>query len=155
MSQGNWKPGTLLRRSLPDGFTYYARLLEAPFAAFYAERTPEPVEDPRQIVEAPVLFTVPVHKSLLGEGGWEPVAALPADPSLRPPLLFRQDILEPSSCTIVDPEGNEREATPEECEGLEAEAVWEPEHVDDRLMDHFAGRPNPWLADLELRRPSR
>jgi len=44
----------------------------------------------------------------------------------------------------------ERPASREECAGLEAAAVWEPEHVEDRLRDHFAGRPNKWVESLRI-----
>ena len=43
----------------------------------------------------------------------------------------------------------ERLAIAEECVGLERAAVWEPEHVEDRLRDHFAGRSNRWVESLK------
>ena len=30
-------------------------------------------------------------------------------------------------------------------------AVWDPQHVEDRLRDHFAGLPNKWVQSLALR----
>jgi hypothetical protein len=43
-----------------------------------------------------------------------------------------------------------RSATRAECVGLERCAVWAPEHVEDRLRDHFRGRPNKWVESLAL-----
>jgi hypothetical protein len=58
------------------------------------------------------------------------------------------DVLDPDHYQIIDDEGNIRDATREETEGLEPAAVWEPEHIADRLEDHYAGRPNRWLKSM-------
>jgi Immunity protein 26 len=153
MAPRRWMPGTVVRKQLGDGFTYYARLLNFPWAAFYDFRTDVATDDLGEITAHPALFTVAAHKDLLADGEWEPVGRLPLDGSLRPPReQFIQDPIDPSDCQIIDDQGNMRAATLEECEGLEAAAVWEPEHIGDRLMDHYAGRPNIWLEDLKLRR---
>ena len=44
----------------------------------------------------------------------------------------------------------ERTASLAECEALESAAVWEPDHVEDRLRDHYAGRPNRWVESLRI-----
>lgn len=40
----------------------------------------------------------------------------------------------------------------EECENLEVAAVWDAHHVEDRLRDHFDGRPNEWVESMRLSR---
>lgn len=45
---------------------------------------------------------------------------------------------------------HEEPATPEECAGLEVAAVWSAEHVEDRLRDHFAGRPDKWSSSMAI-----
>jgi hypothetical protein len=47
-------------------------------------------------------------------------------------------------CTvIIDGDHlNTRPGTAEECRELEQYAVWHPEHIEDRLRDHFEDRPN-------------
>jgi hypothetical protein len=156
MATRRWMPGTIVRKRLDDGFTYYAQLLNFPWVAFYdlrMEEADEDLEDLARMTAHPILFTVSAHKDLLADGEWEPIGRLPLDGSLRPPhQQFIQDPNDPSDCQIIDDQGNLRAATPEECEGLEAAAVWEPEHIADRLMDHYAERPNLWLEDLKLRR---
>ncbi len=151
MAAAKWQPGAVIRRTLSDGYTYYGRLLEFPWAAFYDARTQEPLEESVEIVAHRPLFTVAAHKSLIEDGGWEVIGELPLEESLRPPKeQFIQDDLDPGDCRIIDDQGNSRDATPAECEGLEAAAVWEPEHLADRLIDHYAGRPNIWVEDLKL-----
>lgn len=152
MAEARWEPGTTIRKSLADGHTYYGRLLEFPWAVFYDHRTEQPEDDPAAIVDHAPLFTVAAHKDLLAEGEWEAIGVVPLDGSLQPPKeQFIQDDLDPDDCQIINDAGEIRPATREECEGLEAAAVWEPEHIDDRLVDHYAGRPNEWVESLKLR----
>jgi hypothetical protein len=153
MATTHWEPGTTIRRSLDDGYTYYGRLLEFPWAVFYDHRGEAPEDDPSAVVDHAPLFTVAAHKDLLAEGEWEGIGVVPLDGSLRPPKeQFIQDDLDPDDCQIINDEGEMRPATREECEGLEAAAVWEPEHLAERLVDHYAGRPNEWVESLKLRK---
>jgi hypothetical protein len=34
---------------------------------------------------------------------------------------------------------------------LERVAVWDPAHVEERIRDHYAGRPNAHLAYMKVR----
>ena len=63
-----------------------------------------------------------------------------------------QDIGDYRLCTIFDTAGNERAASPEECVGLERAVVWEPEHVEARLLDTFLGRTNRDAERYRVRR---
>jgi hypothetical protein len=38
----------------------------------------------------------------------------------------------------------------DKCRGLERSAIWEPEHVEERLSDHYAGKVNRWAESLKL-----
>jgi hypothetical protein len=51
------------------------------------------------------------------------------------------------------PDGSwgEDTATRAACAGLERAEVWDPEHVEDRLRDHRAGRANKWVESLALK----
>jgi hypothetical protein len=90
-------------------------------------------------------------------GRWQVIGSVPLSQEERsvPIRFFKQDALT-GDLTIYwegpEPgEVHEVPATREECMGLERAAVWEPEHVEDRLRDHFAGRPNKWLESLALK----
>ncbi|GIF62407.1 hypothetical protein Ais01nite_04420 [Asanoa ishikariensis] len=145
-------PGTVVRTSLPDGHYYYGRVLEGVWLAFYDLRTVEPVDDLDRIVARPVLFVLAVHDDLLAPGEWATLGVVPLDGSLRPPRWhFIQDLVDPALCRLIDLAGHIRAATHEECVGLEPAAVWEPEHIAERLTDHYAGRPNVWVESLRLR----
>jgi hypothetical protein len=53
------------------GWTYYARLLEFPWVAFYKHRTKKPTDDVDEIIANEVLFTIAAQKSFVGKTGWE------------------------------------------------------------------------------------
>jgi hypothetical protein len=67
-------------------------------------------------------------------------------------MEFIQNTLDPSKFSLYDPNtGEMTPATKEQCIGLECAAVWEAEHVVDRINDHYAGRKNKWLEQLEIK----
>jgi hypothetical protein len=71
---------------------------------------------------------------------------------LASPVFFKKDPINGAlSIYVSDAESglsHERPATKSEIEGLECAAVWDPQHVEDRLRDHFAGRTNKWVESL-------
>ena len=145
MAKKQWEPGNAISKKIA-GWTYYARLLEFPWVAFYHYRTKKLVEELDEITKKEVLFTIAAHKSLVAKGGWTSIGHRPVEKGLRPPRA--QAIWDDAEhCHIIDDKGEMRESTPKECKGLEPAAVWEPNHIADRLKDTFAGRPNRWLLE--------
>ena len=147
-----FSPGAVLRVDLPEGRHAYAVMLDSfPHVAFYGtdaalEAGEPPATEP--------LFILAVQRNAWSRGGWgRPVARLDRGVLLSVPEFFRQDDDESARCLIVDADGNERPAAPEECEGLEREAVWAASHVEERLADHYAGRRNPTVEDFRVNRP--
>lgn len=88
-------------------------------------------------------------KSALMSGRWPVVDYRPLEPELLSPVdYFIKDRLTGQYSIYRSSDGHTRESNFEECKGLEAAAAWEAEHVEDRLRDHFAGRPNAWAEQL-------
>jgi len=142
--------GDIVRIDLGDGFHTYGRVLEDASFAFYDGRVSEemPVD---QIIALPILFLVAVMNYAVTSGRWAIVGTAPLDDSLlNPPPRFIQDALRKDLFRIYD-KGQIRPATKEECIGLEPAAVWDPEHVEDRLRDHYAERVNMWVESLKMR----
>lgn len=116
------------------------------FYDFKAHEVP-PVE---AIVVKPIAFKTWVMKYAISDGDYQVIGHLPLTPDLlEKPPFFKQDPLN-GKLSITYDGGDEQPATRKEIEGLEHAAVWEPEHIVDRLNDHFAGQPNAWV---ELTRP--
>ena len=150
MASTTHKPGMFMRIPLADGSYGYGRLLQQPYAAFYDYRTTEPSDDLDAIERQPILFRVAILISGLRK--WTPLGVRPlAGEAAAPLVFFQQNPFNPLVCSIYDTLGNDRNATPEECVGLERSAVWEPRHVEQRLLDRFMGRPNETEIHLRVR----
>lgn len=92
-----------------------------------------------------------VHKSAWANGRWRKLSKIDLPPELlAPEPKFIQDILDPSKFELYVG-GEIRPATRSECEGLERCAVWEPEHVEQRLADHLAGVANISVEQLRIK----
>ena len=148
-----FEPGVLLRVDLDDQWHTYARMLaRSPKFAFYDCRVSRPAEDVLTIVKRSVLFVLAVNERA-SSGHWPKIGHVPLEMAPVPiPNEFMQDI-GTGACQIVDEAFNTRPAKPEECVGLERVAVWDPVHVEERLRDHYAGRPNAHLAHMKVRLP--
>jgi len=141
MSRARHIPGTFVRIRLKDGSFGYGRLLEAPYVAFYDHRTMEPNSDLRTISSKPILFKQAVRTS--GLKNWEVLGKAALEGSVAEPVVaFTQDLADYRDCVIFDTAGNRREASPEECVGLERASVWEAHGIAERLLDTFMGRTN-------------
>ncbi|WNG28563.1 hypothetical protein F0U62_34605 [Cystobacter fuscus] len=141
------KPGSFLRIPLADGSFGYGRVLELPFDAFYDYRTTSPDSDLDRIASKPILFRIVVNHPR--PKSWEPIGWKEIEERLTQPIVqFRMEVGPLRRCWIFDNLGNSREASPQECIGLEPAAVWESHGVEERLLDSFMGRPNDSLEHL-------
>jgi hypothetical protein len=143
-------PGAFVRMTLADGSFGYGRLLESPYAAFYDYRTTEPDSDLDRIASKPILFRIAVRHLALD--AWAFIGERALEEHLNQPVVqFMQDLGDFRRCIIFDTAGNEREAEPRECVGLESAAVWEKEGTEERLLDALMGRPNAAEERLRVR----
>jgi len=154
MSTKAYIKGTFVRIPLAGGLYGYGRLRQFPHVSFYDFHTSEPISDLDQIASKPILFTLAAHKSVLDT--WEIIGQRPLEEGIaRPFERFMQDLTNYSNCKIMDEAGHARVATPEECIGLERVAVWESNHIEDRLLDTFLGRANKWVESLQVKLPDQ
>ena len=159
-AQKNRAPGRVVCIDLGDGRCAYGRQLWSVNAEFYdyVGAIGESV-DLLTLVEKPVAFTIWVSNRCFKRGGrWDLLDTVPLleHERQRPDVKFRQDV-RGGALSIVSRacppsvQFSNRPATVEECTGIEREAVWDPEHVEDRLRDHFDGLPNKWVESLRAR----
>jgi hypothetical protein len=143
------KIGDILKIELGDGTHTYARVLPEAGFAIYDARTAEelPIVE---TVERPVLFYVAVMNRAIKEKRWPVVGHKALEEWSQSPPRFIQDALNKKKFEIYEL-GRIRPATRQECLGLEREAVWEPEQVEERIRDYFAGRPNKWVDLLKIK----
>jgi hypothetical protein len=140
--------GSIVAIPLPDGTYGYGRVLREPLIAFYDLQSSEilPVD---AVLPRSVAFTLWVMNHPITDGHWPVIGSAPQTSDLvDEPLFFKRDAITGALTIYRDSSGEEVPATKEQCASLERAAVWEPDHVIERLQDHFAGRPNRWVNDL-------
>ncbi|MBD9507146.1 immunity 26/phosphotriesterase HocA family protein [Ensifer sp. ENS10] len=147
------KVGDILRIDLGSGQHAYAQVASEPLIVFFDGVFTKDVAI-EEIPTLPVVFTLGVFRYAVTKGVWPVIASQPLTPeNAQEPFFFRQDIINGRlflyHSTFAD-QNFERPASLAECTGLECVAVWEPEHVVDRLRDHAAGRPNRWAEALKI-----
>ena len=139
--------GSILQIDLGDGTFAFGQVLEPPLIAFFDLRLSS-VPSLAEIVGSQVAFSIWVMKYAVTRGDWPVIGRVEVPEGLneRPPF-FKKDAIS-GSLSITYTGAEEIPATPEEVAELECAAVWDPEHVEERLSDHFAGRPNKWAESM-------
>ena len=127
-------------------------VLNDPLVAFFDYVTDaDVVPDIEIIVKKPIVFRLWVMKYAFSGGLWVVVGHLPVPADvLEPPWFFKQDPIT-VRLSVTQTGAEEVPADVERCKALECAAVWDPQHVADRLRDHFAGRPNKWVDSMKIR----
>lgn len=148
-------PGQFVEVDLGGGFRAFGRVLREPLFAFYDHRgAVGSAPDLAWLATQPLAFRIMVANHAVTRGRWRVVGSMSLTPDLMTsPDFFKQDPIN-GGLTIYNDglaPNYERPATRSECEALERAAVWDPEHVEDRLRDHFEGRPNRWVQSLKLK----
>ena len=139
--------GAIYEIKLNDGGVSYARFLSGAVYAFYDYHSKEHLQ-PDEIRRLSVLFKICVMEKAVTSKRWKHIAIAPLEPELQKLVsFFKQDAIEKQTYSIYVG-GAERNASREECIGLERLAVWDPEHVESRLLDHYEGRMNKWVESL-------
>ncbi|MGN6180428.1 MAG: immunity 26/phosphotriesterase HocA family protein [Mucilaginibacter sp.] len=147
------KEGAFFEIALSNGKFSYGRILPKASYAFYNVYSDQRITDIKEIQEKEILFINSVYKFAITKGRWKQIGLLELESKLKIlPLEFIQDPIDPQSFRIYNPNtGEMTQTTKEKCVDLERAAVWEPEHVEDRIIDHFEGRPNKWVEQLKLK----
>lgn len=142
--------GDVVRIPLESGYSAYALVLKEATVAVYDIYAANEISI-EQLEQKPILFYVAVMDYAIKRGRWKIVGNIPLG-SIKadPPPKFIQDPLNKENFNIYEG-GQIRLASRSECRNLERASVWDPKHVEDRIRDHFAGRPNKWVESLKLR----
>ncbi len=138
MTRQHWSKGAVVEILLSGGQIVEAQMLDEPEFAFF---------HPKERSE--VLFRLWVHKSAYTDGRWRKTGKAQVPSELGETVdRFMQDAITGNLSIYRDQ--SEIPGRLEECLHLERAAVWDPEHVESRLEDHLAGRPNKWVESLKI-----
>ncbi|OKS89027.1 immunity 26/phosphotriesterase HocA family protein [Mucilaginibacter polytrichastri] len=147
------KEGAFFEIKLPNGKYSYGRILPKANFSFYNIYSEKPIIDINEIQKQSVLFINAVYKAAITKDRWTKIGVAELELSLQTmPLKFIEDQLAPGNYSLYNPNtGVITEVTKDKCVGLERSAVWEPEHIEERIIDHFEGRPNKWVEQLKIK----
>lgn len=147
MKRKKTQAGTFFKILLEDSKNAYARFLEGEVLAFYNIDDEGRTNDElmQLISNASPIFRIYVFAEAFKQSNWINIGHKPLEEHLLndKPVFFRQDLADPSKCILVntDPDYS-KPVTPQECINIERSMVWGYKSVEDRLIDHFANRPN-------------
>lgn len=146
--------GAILEINIENQYYVYAQiLLKGLGYAFFDFKSENKLLDFSILHKSRVLFIVMVYNDVITQGKWQKVGKLDVREDLRvQPMKFIRDVLNPDKFRLYDPNtGVMMPATKEECKGLEVAAVYEAEHIEQRISDYYAGRINLYRQkDLDI-----
>ena len=153
--KSKWAAGNIVRIDLNADRHCYGQVACNPLIVFFAGTYDEEVALDR-IPALPVAFKLWVMKYALTKGIWRVLGNRDlTSENAAEPYFFKQDIFSGRLAihhSTFAATNWERPATLPECLALECAAVWDPEHVEDRLRDLAEGRPNKWVESLAIDR---
>jgi Immunity protein 26 len=153
MKMAKVKEGAFIEIALSNGKFSYGRVLGKACYAFYDIYSEVKIANVEHLKGKNVLFVLGVYNHAITKNRWKVIGLSELENGMKQiPFAFVQDSMDITKFEIYDPNtGATRTATKAECLGLECAAVWEPEHVEDRIMDYFEGRPNKWVESLKIK----
>jgi len=147
------KPGAMLAVPLGDGIFGLAQMAEGGDYAFFDKRVmPAQWAEPPLAAWSccPVAFRVPLAKGVPKAGGWRYLGKAPLQDSLAVQAAYWNRPVGSSEVFVIR-HNQFTPGTPDDMIRLECMAWWMEDHVRQRLLDHFAGRPNQVVESFRQR----
>lgn len=135
------KIGDIFRIKLEKNLYGYGQIVSKVEHAFFDYFNDGSISNLSEIVSSNIIFRISVDSYVIRDGFWEIIGNSIVAGNLKISLpLFTHDIYT-NEYTIWTTQGK-RPGTPDEIQNLECLASWGNNHVEQRLKDHLAGRPN-------------
>ena len=135
---------------LPGAWAY-AKVIHFPLMAFYSAR-PKRIAEVSELQGECFAFRIWVAKYAVGKKGWPLIGSLPVSTGeSAEQWFFKKDSISGRISKYRGSDSKEIPSTVADCAGLECAAVWDPVHVESRLRDEFAGRPNVWVESMKAK----
>lgn|GEM_PF-197253 len=144
--------GSILEINIENEYYTYAQILAHGICVFYDYQARNQLKDFSILENAPLLFFLCVYNQVITQGDWLKVGKMPIREDCKTlPNQFIQDMCDPDKVEMYITETGEIvPSTKEECIGLERCAVWDSNHVEDRIRDHYLGVPCIWVEPIIL-----
>jgi hypothetical protein len=147
MRKQKWVPCSVVRINLGGGSYGYGQLLQDPLVVFF-DAFDEGTSTAAEVAQSRPLFAIHVMKYSVTDGDWTIIGRHDVPKQIdQNPFFFMEDIFDGTLYITRDGVAKTL-ASKEDVKCLESLAVWEPEHVRDRLNDYRHGRPNEWVEQL-------
>jgi hypothetical protein len=145
------KEGNFLAISLGEASYGFGRELRQGIAFYdWSASRILPLEEIRG---RPVAFIISVHDAAITSGRWRIIGTEPLEPELQKPVkYFREDPITGQLDLYSD--GHFFAPSDEDLTKLERLRIWDGPSVEERLRNHFLGRPDPHTERSRLRRRS-
>ncbi|MBW1617528.1 MULTISPECIES: immunity 26/phosphotriesterase HocA family protein [Empedobacter] len=145
--------GSILEISIDNRYYIYAQILGKSSYVFFDYKSVDKIVDLNLLKDKKILFIISVFDQIITKGEWPKVGKLDIRKELEVlPMNFIQDALNPTNFELYNPNTGEIvPITKNEIIGLERAAVWDKNHVEDRVRDFYNNVPCVWLEnDREL-----
>jgi hypothetical protein len=138
--------GDCFQINLKDGIKTYCKTYKKGVLLFYNVFKKD-VFNKSEFLNFEILFFAYVHIDFLSKSNWTFLFNIPLSKVelSSDPLFFKQDILKPSICWLVDIDGKESLVTAKQCLGIERLSVWDYKIIEDRLQDYHYGKENKFV----------
>jgi len=144
MAKSRRLDGAVFEIALGDGRFAYAQSLSNPLVGFYDGCFSEP-QTVETIAGRPFKFRVWVHVEAFKR--WRRIGNAPVPPKANDQWFFIQDALT-KAVELYQHGTSQRRAVDADLGEFEAAAVWNPELVEERLLDEASGQTNRHAASM-------
>ena len=141
--------GSIIEIPIEGKYYVYAQILPKSLYAFFDYRSQEPIADFSCLNKSPILFIIPVYDYVITKGIWLKVGNMPIRESLEKLSInyYIYDEISNKYSKYNSYTGEIISSTKEDVRGLERAAVWDENHVEDRIRDYYNHLPCIWLKE--------
>ena len=142
-----WETGNVVEIELADGSFSYGLIVNEPLVAFTRDTFFKRPEISPKLLNT-IAFQLWVMNSAIGKKGWPVIGDVQLkEVPISEAKFYRYDNISKNFYHYVDCI-NDIPSTREDCVGLECAAVWQKNHVEDRLQSLKAGFECKWEVSL-------
>jgi len=150
MKKQQWQEGAIISIPVEEKRQCFGLLLEKPFVAFYLERFAMSIVPTGEVLKkVNDTLVLGIYSDIILKGTWRIVGeATLLLRNISIPDFYIHDKTT-DAYFIYSKDGKITPSTKERCEGLETAAIWDTNHVIDRLKSTFGGETDIWTNSIK------
>ena len=140
--------GGVFEIQIDNEYFVYGQILPHSECAIFDYKSVKPLVDVGLLNKAQLMFVVGFYNYIIRDRIWPVVGKLPIREDLQsPPPYYIYDKATNKFNLYDNKTGLTKPATKEEVKGLECAAVWDANHIVDRIRSHYLNVPCVWLKE--------